>query len=79
MKNMETEEIGRRSKSTVGYSEAENKESFLTGVNVGATLSKKFYEAHVKELNRLLEANKKNYENAINDLHTICRIISKHS
>lgn len=66
-------------KDTVGYAEAENKKSFMTGVSVALSKAGVFYEAKLKQQTRLVEIWKKEYENSIEDLRTLSKLIKKYS
>ncbi len=70
--------ILNESKNTVGYIEADSKESFLVGVEVGTSLALNHYALMLIERERDVEYYKAMYEQTLKDLQTISKIISKH-
>jgi len=73
------EQITLHSKSTMGYKEAENKDSFMTGVCVAISLSKELYDSEMERLQKLVDMYKNYYDEVKGDLTTLSSIISKHS
>jgi hypothetical protein len=73
------ERIELEAKSTIGYSEAENKESFLVGVSVAFSKAEEHYEREIENLKRQVQGYKSSYENATNDLKTLASIVNRYS
>lgn len=73
------EKIESEAKTTVGYSEAENKESFMAGVNVAFSKAEEHYEREIKRFKTQLEHYKSIYETASEDLKTMASIIKRYS
>jgi len=70
--------IELEAKSTIGYSEAENKESFLVGVSVAFSKTEEHYEREVENLKKQVEGYKSSYENATADLKTLASIVNRY-
>lgn len=73
------EELANQAKHTIGYLEAKDKESFMTGVGVAISLIERDYELeingfrnHIKNLNSIAGS----YEN---DLKTLASIVKRYS
>jgi hypothetical protein len=73
------EKIERYSKQTVGYSEAENKESFMVGVSVAISFTQELYLSEIKDLKTQLEGFRGANETYLNDLKTMSSIIIRYS
>jgi hypothetical protein len=73
------ERIELEAKSTIGYSEAENKESFLVGVSVAFSKTEEHYEREIENLKKQIVGYKSMYENANNDLKTLASIVNRYS
>jgi hypothetical protein len=71
--------IELEAKSTIGYSEAENKESFLVGVSVAFSKTEEHYEREIENLKKQIVGYKSMYENANNDLKTLASIVNRYS
>ena len=72
-------QIEAEAKSTIGYSEAENKESFMTGVGVAISKLEQHYEQEIKNLKTLASNYQNAYENTRGDLKTLASIIKKYT
>lgn len=72
-------QIEAEAKSTIGYSEAENKESFMTGVGVAISKLEQHYEQEIKNLKNQAFSYKNAYENTRGDLKTLASIIKKYT
>jgi len=72
------ETIENQACNTVGYSEAENKESFRVGACVGFGKAKDAYQSTIDELTRQLEYFKAQATTYETDLRTITRIINRY-
>lgn len=75
---MNYEEVNNEAKNTVGYKEAENKESFMVGVSVGFRKAEDKYDKKIIELAALAEHYKCAYENTYTDIKTLTNIIAKY-
>ena len=73
------ERIELEAKGTIGYSEAENKESFLVGVSVAFSKTEEHYEREIENLKKQIVGYKSMYENANNDLKTLASIVNRYS
>ncbi len=73
------ERIELEAKSTIGYSEAENKESFLVGVSVAFSKTEEHYEREIENLKKQIVGYKSMYENVNNDLKTLASIVNRYS
>ena len=71
--------IELEAKSTIGYSEAENKESFMVGVSVAFSKSEEYYEREIENLKRQVGGYKSSYETATSDLKTLASIVNRYS
>lgn len=74
--NKEIEAATRRS---VGFSEAADKESFLSGVNVAIFNADVLYGQEIDRLTKLVEIYEQSNEKATNDLKTLANIINRYS
>jgi hypothetical protein len=70
-------QIEAEAKSTIGYSEAENKESFMTGVGVAISKLEQHYEQEIKNLKNQAFSYKNAYFSG--DLKTLASIIKKYT
>ncbi len=70
--------IENLAKNTVGYAEAENKESFMTGVNIGVWKAELIFTKQIESLIRQLESYKNCYEAVTKDITTLVSIIEKY-
>lgn len=73
------DELIEKCKSTVGYSEAENKESFMVGVSIALSLAELKYQSEINALKTLYEFHKNCDEVKETELRTIAGIINKYS
>lgn len=73
------EKIEKEVKETVGYKEAENKDSFMTGVSVTFTRASEIYEKDIEKLKGILENYKSSFISRDKDLRTISNILNKYS
>ena len=73
------ERIELEAKGTIGYSEAENKVSFMTGVSVAFSKAEEHYNREIENLKRQVEGYKSSYENATSDLKNLASIIKRYS
>lgn len=73
------ERIELEAKLTIGYLEAENKESFLVGVSVAFYKTEEHYEREIENIKKQIVGYKSMYENANNDLKTLSSIINRYS
>lgn len=73
------ERIELEAKGTIGYSEAQNKESFMVGVSVAFSKAEQHYEREIEKLKRQIERYMSSYENATGDLKTLASIINRYS
>lgn len=71
--------ITLESKETIGYSEAQNKESFLVGVSVAFSKTKEHFEKEIESLKRQILHYKTQYAIATSDLKTLASIITRYS
>lgn len=71
--------LEKRCKGTIGYSEAENKESFMTGADVALRLSEHYYEEKIKQLQRRLDGCESVSKIYAEDLTTLASIIKRYS
>jgi hypothetical protein len=71
--------IEELAKSTIGYSEAQNKESFMVGVSVAFHKTNEHYSNEVEQLKRQIDMYKSMYENLNEDMKTLTGIISRYS
>jgi len=81
---METDRILRarielEAKSTIGYSEAENKESFLVGVCVALSLVEGHYGKEIVKLQNQVNGYRVSSESYLADLKTLSSIVSHYS
>jgi hypothetical protein len=72
-------QIESECKSTIGFKEAENKESFMVGVNVAISKTTEHYEKEIDKLKMLIKSLKSSSEYYRNDLETLSDIINRHS
>lgn len=79
MNQREREELERSAKDRVGYAEAENKESYMVGINVGISMTEHHYEAKIKNLEKELLQYKEATKEYREDLQTLASIINKYS
>lgn len=63
---------------TAGYSEAENKKSFMVGADVAFSLASEHYSKEIKSLKELSETYKTMYESVSKDMNTLTGIIGKY-
>jgi archaellum component FlaC len=73
------EKIESEVKNTIGYSEAENKESFMVGVSVALSKTEDHYKKEIERLTKLFQDYKLNYESVSSDFKTLTSIIHKYS
>lgn len=73
------ERIELEAKGTIGYSEAENKESFMVGVGVSFSKAEEHYEREIENLLKQLKGCRLIYEDAIKDLKTLSSIVNRYS
>lgn len=73
------ERIQLEAKDTVGYKEAENKDSFMIGVSVGSSKSEKYYEGQIKQLSATCENYKRIVDEIQKDITTLACLIRKYS
>ena len=71
--------ITRKAKDTVGYDEAQNKESFLIGVSVGGSKAEEIYMEEIKQLGIQVNSWKAAFENRDKDIRTIASILNKYT
>ncbi len=71
--------IELEAKDTIGYYEAENKESFMVGVSVAFGKIKIRHDNEMAALKTQLGGYKSLYEDAIADLKTLASIINRYS
>lgn len=79
MEDFSETKIESECKNTVGFAEAENKESFMIGVSVAIRKARDHYEKEIQSLKCNLDSYKKMYENANTDIKTLSKIITKYS
>ena len=65
--------------NTIGYLEANDKVSFMTGVSVALHISNEYYQNEINNLKKQIEGLKYIYDSAINDLKTLSSIINRYS
>ena len=70
--------IERVVKDTVGYSEAENKKSFMIGVSVAISKYEEVLGEQIETLSRNVEFYKKAYESVTKDITTIVKIFNQY-
>lgn len=73
------ERIELEAKGTIGYSEAQNKESFMVGASVAFLKTEEHYEREIENLKKQVEGYKSSCENATNDLKTLASIVNRYS
>lgn len=66
-------------KNTIGYSEAENKESFMIGVSVAISILEKLIDKENKDLRESLKYSENAREIYLNDLKNLSSIINRYS
>lgn len=72
-------QIEVEAQGTVGYSEAVNKESFMTGVSVALLKAEKHYEEKLKDAQIDIEFYKARWEETRGELETLASIIIQYS
>lgn len=65
--------------NTIGFSEAENKDSFMVGVSVCFSKTYEKYQTQIERLKEDLRQRTIMHEACRNDLNTLCSIINKYS
>jgi hypothetical protein len=65
--------------NTIGYAEAVNKESFMTGVSVAISKLEIKYKRQIEELEQQLKYTKINSETYEKDLKTLASIVNRYS
>lgn len=70
--------VEKQSKETVGYSEATNKKSFMTGVSVAISKAEYLYNKEIESLKLQLKYANKSSDDNSKDLQQLALIISKH-
>lgn len=70
--------IENQSKDTLGYVEAKDKESFMTGLGVAISIYENLHQEETKRLTHVAEFYKKAYENTVEDFKTIRRIFANY-
>jgi hypothetical protein len=73
------EKVSLNTKNTIGYIEACDKESFLTGVKVATSLMCDEHEKVINDLHKTMSYYKSEYKKLSKDLTTISRILHIHS
>lgn len=73
------ERIELECKDTLGHSESENKDSFMTGVGVAISKLEIHYEQEINNLKRQVERYRVSCEDMTNELKTISSIIKRYS
>lgn len=73
------EQVELEAKNTVGYNEAENKKSFMTGVSVAISKLEVKYEEKIKNLELRLKYANQNIETYKKDLKTLASIVDRYS
>lgn len=71
-------QIDEAAKRTIGYSEAKDRESFMTGVSVAISIMEAEYESVVEQLRIQRDMHKSESENYKTDLHTLATIINNY-
>ena len=71
--------IESKAKDTIGYNEAENKKSFMTGVSVAISKMEDEYNEKIKNLELQLKYAKENGETYKKDLKTLASIVDRYS
>jgi hypothetical protein len=66
-------------KETVGYSEADDKKSFMTGVSVAISKLEIKYKRQIEGLEQQLKYSKINSETYEKDLKTLASIVNRYS
>jgi hypothetical protein len=72
-------QVELEAKETVGYSEAVNKESFMTGVSVAISKLEIKYKHQIEQLEQQLKYSKINSETYEKDLKTLASIVNRYS
>lgn len=72
-------QVELEAKDTVGYNEAENKKSFMTGVSVAISKLEVKYEERIKKLELQLKYAKEDGETYCKDLKTLASILGRYS
>lgn len=73
------EDLERTCKNTIGYMEAENKRSFMVGVNVAFQKTSDKYEKEIERLKKEVESLRQSNDSRKKDLETIASIINRYS
>lgn len=73
------EKIELEVKNTIGYKEAENKESFMVGVQVALSLAEKYNKNEIEKLERQSKMFLSYYETTLRDLKTVSNIVNRYS
>ncbi len=72
-------EIKDSVKDTVGYSESNDKESFIIGATVSFSKSENYYTPIIESLQKQVEHFKNQYELVTNDFKTVVKIFNKYN
>ncbi len=70
--------VESRVKETVGYSEAENKTSFMVGVSVAFSKTEEIFKKELEAATNSAEYYKSAYENTLTDMKTFVKIMDKY-
>jgi hypothetical protein len=68
-----------KAKDTIGWLEAEDRASFMTGAGVAISKTTEYYESEIEKLKNRLKFYENIEKTAVNDLKTLSSIISKYS
>jgi len=66
-------------KTTVGYSEAADKESFMIGASVGLGRAERFYAPIIETLKEQLNSRTADFERVDTDMRTIANLIQQYT
>ncbi len=70
--------VEARVKDTIGYSEAENKNSFMVGVSVAFSKTEEIFKLEIETLKRNYEYFKSAYENVLADMKVLTSTMDKY-
>lgn len=74
-----SKKIELAAKNTIGYSEANNKESFMVGVSVAVSKAEEHYEKELTGLRNQVQNYRNEYDRCEKDLKTLASIINRYS
>lgn len=73
------DELLSTAKITLGHAEAEDKKSFVTGAEVGISITKRHFEPMIENYKKALDYEQQRFEELENDIKTLVGILQKYS